>query len=250
MADTITIPGMGPVKKNTALIFGVLAVGVIAVAVYRRNKASTAQQVQPADVPINPTTGYPYGSPQDLAAATYPSGVVGSGGGSGSLDTQTAGSGGLPVFPTNAAWTQYAQQYLVNNQNADPMTVGLILGKYVTGQGITRPQADIVNNAIGIAGMPPVSGVGGFPPSMHILPDAPTPRTTYTYKKGLHITSKPESGLELVKRFSVAGAPEANYRQALTMTVNDPANKQFRPYFNGRGSFPAGGITVTTVARG
>lgn len=183
---TVKLPGIGPVKKQTALALAGVAGVVVIIAVYRSKKAAAAgttaaattdpNAVDPATgltyaqeaaggtggYGIDPATGVPYAQEAGGGGYGYGSGVaypVTPGGGS---------TGGLPLFTDNASWAQYAESYMVNQLGGDPNTIGNALGKYITGQPVTAAQQSLVEQAIAFAGQPPVNGQGGFPPSMHL----------------------------------------------------------------------------------
>jgi hypothetical protein len=253
--DTVKLPGIGPVKKTYALAGGAAVTGILLVSYYRGKK--TAANPAVASGEINPVTGFPYGSPQDTAALAIQGAgvpVTGSGGGDGIGDTPPPdiGSGGLPVFANNAMWAQYVEAYMINQEQADPTTVGNAIGAYLTGTPVTENQRIIINRAIAIGERPPVSGQGGFPPSMHVIPALPTPPApTYKYVIEQHHTGPtPRSGLGLITQLSVAGAPAANLQSALQATVNDTHNARWRTYFSQHGgSFPPNIILTTHVVK-
>jgi len=191
MPDTLDIGGM-KVQKKTAGIVGIGLGGILVIGWYRSNKAkqdaATAQQNATAEAgqqQIDPSTGFPYGSPEDAAAlqsqlnysnpyaynsSSYAGGqVIGySGGGSPVYGPANTGS-----FTSNAQWSQYVENFLESNEGADPTTVGNAIGKYITGQPLTSDMIQIVQNAIAIAGYPPVAGANGNPPN-YITANQPT----------------------------------------------------------------------------
>jgi hypothetical protein len=180
MADTIKIPGFGPVKKQTAYVVGAGLVLVGGAAWYRSRNA-------PADIeatessPINPATGFPYGSTEDANALagqgfSYSGGIIGDAGlssGGGGSGQPTAGA-----FTTNGAWSQAAEDYLSNTVGLDSNVVGNALGKYITGAPLTPDQVNIIQQAIAFTNYPPVNGPSGYPPSFRTSaepPSTPTP---------------------------------------------------------------------------
>lgn len=189
MTDTVKIPGLGQVSKTTAYALGGGAVLVIVVAWYRSRDAAAEPAAAAGGDPsqqIDPATGYPYGSDPDLAAlgqmAAIGAGPVGPG-----YEFQSganiSGGGGYPQgFTTNAAWSQAAEDYLVNTvhggESAD--VIGNALGKYITGQGLSADQVAIVEQAIAFTGYPPVNGPTGYPPSYRTAAAAATPAAPTT----------------------------------------------------------------------
>lgn len=73
-----------------------------------------------------------------------------------------------PPFTSNAAWSQYAENYLTGTVGLDGATVSSALGAYLSGQQVTPAQKDIIDQAVAIAGNPPVTGAGGYPPSIRL----------------------------------------------------------------------------------
>lgn len=178
MANTIEIAGH---KVNKWVAGGAVVVAlVVIVAIRKKSAAAAAASSAPSSASstdqsgIDPTTGYPYGSPEDQAAlqalgsgygAGYGGFGFGAGGGSGGpLPTGTGG------FTTNAQWAQAAEQYL-GSTGSD--AIGAALGKYLAGVPITSDQATIVEQAIAVEGNPPVSGPNGMPPSFKLQPGGP-----------------------------------------------------------------------------
>jgi hypothetical protein len=194
MADTIKLPGVGPVKKQYVYIVGAGLVVVGGVAWYRsRNASSSSAVVEPTESsPINPATGFPYGSTEDANALagqgfSYSGGIIGGGGGGSS-------SGNTPApmsFVTNSQWSQAAEAYLVDTVGLEANTVGNALGKYITGQPLDTAQVNIINQAIAFTGYPPVNGPVGNPPSYRTSAEppvvTPTP-VTMTAPKNLRAT--------------------------------------------------------------
>lgn len=202
---TVNVAGT-KMKKNTAMMLGAVGLGVIGYGVYRSKKAATTSASTTASVnpsgsgygstsypadgttgnpsdpySTDPSTGQTYGDEQSSGFGGY--GGVNSGygmGGSGGYSSGF-GSGGFspgfgalgngttttPTFTDNASWAQYAESYLVG-LGGDANTIGNALGKYITGQPVTSTQQSTIEQAIAFANQPPVSGSGGFPPSIHL----------------------------------------------------------------------------------
>lgn len=180
MAETVKLPGMGDVPKKEATIFGILFIVVIGVVYYRYHKANTtatttATTTAANTAGIDTATGYPTGSPQDVAALAaqqnsaygYGGGVYDTGYGTGGPSTPGTGD------TTNAQWAQQAENYLANTIGADTTTVAAALGRYLTGQPLAPSEITIVEQAIAFNGYPPQSGSGGFPPSFNAAPTPP-----------------------------------------------------------------------------
>ena len=98
---------------------------------------------------LDPSSGETYGDEGDF-------------GGSSEADT------GGPPFVSNAAWDQYAEQYLTSTVGLDSGTVSDALGLYLDGSKVTTAQQQIIEEALGIAGNPPVAGTNGMPPGINV----------------------------------------------------------------------------------
>ena len=167
---------------------------------YRKRNAPAATTA--TDAPINPATGYPEGSPEDLAAMAqlsaaapqYTPGPVAAGAGS----NYTYPS---PQFASNAAWEQAALDYIVNQAGGDEHTVSQALGAYLAGQEVNASQESIINEATGSQGLPPVAGANGYPPSIKrvaVSPPGPTPTSPKALTTPqLFVTSKTRTSASL-----------------------------------------------------
>lgn len=185
------VPVVGTEKKSTVMLFAAAGVGVIIYAMMAKKKAAAAAAAAAApgagagtftdpagsvcSAP-NPATGYCPGTPADisaqqqLAAGSSAYGVSGGsqyGGGYlgsvSSLGGQSL-SNAVPVFTNNGAWGQYVEQMLGSNGSD---AIAAAIAKYLSGQSLTTDQATVAEEAVAIANYPPVSGPGGFPPSMN-----------------------------------------------------------------------------------
>lgn len=186
MADTIKLPGLGPVKKSYALVGGG-GIAVLFVYLYRKHAqnaaANTAAASQgtatPSDAGIDPATGYAYGSPEDQAAiaaqegygngVTTSSDIVGyDASGNPIYSTSSGGSSGytgITSYPDNAAWAQAAEAYFTSNNLGD---VSAALGAYIAGSGVTPDQENLIHEVIAYFDNPPVNGPMGYPPSIKL----------------------------------------------------------------------------------
>lgn len=98
---------------------------------------------------MDPTTGQTYGD-------------------EGSTGGSTVANNNGPPFTSNAAWSQYAQNYLVNTVGLAAGTVSQALGDYLAGNALTAAEQSIINQAIAFALNPPVQGPGGYPPAIKV----------------------------------------------------------------------------------
>lgn len=113
----------------------------------------------------DPATGQTYGDESHGGGFAN----FGSFGNSGEFGTGSPAAGG---FTSNAQWAQAAEQYITQNEQANPETVGNALGKYITGQVTSDSQQGVIEQAIAFEGYPPVNGPDGFPPSIRLHPPA------------------------------------------------------------------------------
>jgi hypothetical protein len=168
MAEEIKLPGLGPTKK----VYVYAGAGVLAVAVgiyyYRKRRGGGAGGTSPDQSNIDPATGFPEGSPEDLQALAQqqfepnqPVGVTGPP--SQQTPTYTYPSA---TYATNDAWAQGATDYLVNVEDQQASAVGPALALYLAGEPVTAAQKVIIEMARAIAGSPPQAGPNGYPPSI------------------------------------------------------------------------------------
>jgi hypothetical protein len=192
MADTVKLPGFGAVKKP--YVWGSLAIVtlIVGVAWYRHSRSAgagasaataAASGTTPA-APVDPETGYPEGSPQDLAALQSLEGSYGlTGAGASDIgDTGTGAAGelyydpadglydltapyqagtgatsstantGPGTFTDNAYWTQYA---IENVQGYSAADIQNALALYLSGAALSTTQMSIYQAAVAVAGPAP-----------------------------------------------------------------------------------------------
>lgn len=185
LEGTVNTP-FGSVSKKTAALIGAGVIVVAGIVYYRGKKASLAEAAiaEAGQSDINPATGFPYGSAEDAAAlaaqASFISPTGGGVGGGPSGSIPTTGTG----FATNAEWSQFVITYMdTNDVVADIGPLSAALGAYLTGKPPTADGISLIQQAIAIAGYPPVPGANGYPPSINTntsVPDAPTTLTAPT----------------------------------------------------------------------
>jgi hypothetical protein len=182
MRAVITLPNLpvvGNVPKGWVWAVGLGSVAVGGYVYLRRRNAAAATAGPgttdtsgdtadagagyPDPNAIDPATGMTYAEEQALSGGGY----YGTGGAGGVTD----GSGlpGPGAFSTNAEWAQYAEQQLSGTVAATSLSAAL--GKYLTGGAVTGDQASLIDQAIAVAGYPPVGGPGGYPPAIKDQPD-------------------------------------------------------------------------------
>lgn len=175
----------GNVSKKTAVIVGGGGVLLLGIVWYRSKKAgagssstssSTDATASTDQSNIDPATGFPYGSPEDVAALQQQQ-MIGGGFGpvfGGGTPGGTTGPG-PGSFTSNGQWAQYAEDYLVNTVGEPAADVGNALGKYITAQPVDTTGKGYINQAIAFAGFPPVAGANGNPPGIVDGPGGPPP---------------------------------------------------------------------------
>lgn len=156
MADTINVPGLGQTKATYVYVGGALVVGIVGYAWWKNAQASANADFVGA-------------SPDDYATGEYDSPLGNSGGNStGDYDSTDPKS-----ITTNAQWTSFVVEKL-STYGYEAGTVASAVGKYLARQGLTEAEISIVQQAIAVAGPPPV---GGPYPITNALP-TPTPTPT------------------------------------------------------------------------
>lgn len=148
-------------------------VAVIGGVYYYRKHASSKSTTAPVDTStIDPNTGLPYDTSGGSSGYTPIQGTTPSLYGYTDPGTGATISGGSPgssviTGPSNnGQWAQQVEAYMVQ-QGFDSITVGLALGKYLTGQGLTNDQMAIVQTALAFEGNPPTAV-----PAPHVNPPA------------------------------------------------------------------------------
>jgi hypothetical protein len=178
----VKLPVIGSVKTVYVWAAGAIVVVVVGVAYARRRSAGSSSAdgttaATDAAAAIDPETGLPEGSAEDLSALQEMSGGLGGvndigdtgAGGAGTLyydpadglydltspynpsqsGTSNTGPG---TFTDNAYWTQYA---IENVQGYSAAQIQGALAAYLAGQGLTTTQMSIYQAALAVAGSPP-----------------------------------------------------------------------------------------------
>lgn len=190
VADTINLPGAGPVKKVYVYAGVAAAGGILAYAYYRRSKANAAAKADAAAAAnssatndpnaIDPSTGLPYS--QESSAGQVGYGQPGYGGYGGypqgngqycpygydafgnclQAPTNAGGSGG--AYTNNNDWATAAETALTNTG----MTLSVAataISRVLAGLSVTSDQQGIFLQAIGLVGQPPQ----GYPKPIHVV---------------------------------------------------------------------------------
>lgn len=251
MADTLDIGGM-KIQKKTAAIAGIGIVGLFGIQWYRNKQAQSAAAAantsatqQAGQTEIDPSTGFPYGSTEDAAAlqsqlnyanpyaynsSSYAGGQVIGYSGSGS---PVYGPSNTGAFTSNAQWAQYVESYLESNQGADPTTVGNAIGKYITGQPLNADMVQLVQNAIAIAGYPPVAGTNGNPPS-YVTANSPTPTptpnpNTVSVPNVINMHLADATGILTAAGLKEGGASQVKGKTSIVVSENPAAGTMVAP---------------------
>jgi hypothetical protein len=179
LSGTVSLPGLGPVKK----VYVLGAVGVVAailgIAYYRRSRVPAAPDTTTNPIDYSTTdTGYSNGA----------GGGGGSGGGYGGtapwpwgydaagnplpapVPGGTANPGG--AINTNAEWASQAIGLLEDGGNTEAIASGAVTG-VLGGIGVTSDQEALFLRAVGVLGDPPQ----GYPKPIRLVapPSDPTP---------------------------------------------------------------------------
>jgi hypothetical protein len=151
MADTIKVPGVGPVK--TMYVVGGLAVvvGVVGYAYFTRGTGGTEDYVGAEE--------------EDYGVGEYES-PLGNSGGNSTVDVNP----NPDLITTNAQWTVKAVDFLVTAGFEAGLAV-VALGKYLARLALSPQEVDAVLAARAAVGEPPV---GGPYPVKEALPNPPS----------------------------------------------------------------------------
>lgn len=153
MADTVTVPGLGPVKETYVWAGGALVIGVAGYAWWQYNRNR-----EPVD--------FVGASPDDYGVSDYDSPL----GSSGTNSTGDYSQLDPEAIDTNAKWTIDAADKLANRGYTSSVVLAA-LGKYLNRKGLTEAEIEIVQAAIAVSGPPPV---GGPYPITNALPPPPS----------------------------------------------------------------------------
>lgn len=144
MADTVTIPGVGPTSKQTAVAAGAAVVAIIGYVLYKRHQAASVTAV---------------GNVNDLVGATSYTGAPNQAGATGDSSVN-GGTLAQTNISTNAQWSQAVIAFLASNGNFDPGALATALGKYLNRDpnGLTDAEVAMVQAARAAFGDPPTGG--------------------------------------------------------------------------------------------
>jgi hypothetical protein len=151
MADTIKLPGVGPVQKKWVYVGGAAIAGIVGYAYWT---SSRNQEVDTADYTTDETD---YAMDGGVDEYVNPGGT----------DT-TEDEDYITAPTTNAEWSQKAYT-LLTDAGYDYIATSVALGRYFARLDLTVVQADMIRAAVGSLGPPPV---GTYP-----IDTTPTPAT-------------------------------------------------------------------------
>jgi hypothetical protein len=198
MADSVNVPLAGKQSKKAVLAVGAVA-AVFVIYMYVRNKQNAANTNTASSASIDPATGYPTGSPEDLAALQAQNetssgsidpatgAVYGSVADEQALAQESGTSGYLPAtttatgtsITTNAEWAQEAEATvppLINSPTA-VSDVAAAVGRFLSQLPLTSAQASIIQVAESELGPPPVGSFAIVPQADTTPPASGTPST-------------------------------------------------------------------------
>ena len=189
MADTIDLPGTGPVQKKYVMIGGVVLAGTLGYAYYRNRRAAAAAAVTApsdssvgVDPSIDPATGVPYAS--ELGSGGADGGVSSYGGsyyGTGQITgydqygnpVYSTGITGNLQYTTNSGWATQAENDL-QAAGYDFTTASQAISRVLAGLTVTSAQDQMFLQAVGLDGQPPQ----GYPTPVKIVDSPAQPVTT------------------------------------------------------------------------
>lgn len=188
MAETMTVPGVGPVKKPVVVLVAGGAVAVLIYAYWRRanNPTPAAADSTSSDATSTSDSGYVQDSTADGYNTIYPPtysqngyDVYGN-----PLPAPTGlGSGG--TYTTNDEWTSAAESSL-ETAGVSLSVSGAAISKVLGGLSVSSDQRDIFMQAVGLLGQPPQ----GYPTPIKVS-DSGTGPTKPTYPPGTSLPSPP-----------------------------------------------------------
>jgi hypothetical protein len=193
MPGSVSVPGIGPVKKPVLIAVGLGTAGVLAYAYIRRRRAAAADTTTTTDTTAtDQTTADQYAlagaAAADSGYAVVPAGNVGTAayspygydvyGNPLPAPTQAGTAGG--VYTTNADWDIAAINGLEATGTSEA-TGSLAISRVLGGLTVTSAQRDLFMEAVGLLGQPPQ----GYPQPIKLVdtPAQPAPTTT-TAKPG------------------------------------------------------------------
>lgn len=174
MPDNVKVPLLGNTPKGAVMAGGLAVVGVSAYLLY---KHFTKPKGTPYASAYGQYGAYGAYGQYGMAAFGYgsysPYGTYGFGGGGGGFFPQyyqygSQGPQGPGPITTNQEWFQAA---IASLGSTGTDKTGRVLSSYIFGLPVSKDDEMIVQEAEAFNGPPPVSGVGGYPPKIHVVGD-------------------------------------------------------------------------------
>jgi len=137
MAEEITLPGVGPVKRTQLFALGGVAAGVVAFAWWRRSRDAAAAEAPP--------------EPEDPYEGSFGTNGGGDGSVSGYPDSTSDTKSTAPR--TNAEWSQLVMEKLADSY--DGVAINGAIGRYLARAPLSPLDLDIIRAAVARAGYPP-----------------------------------------------------------------------------------------------
>jgi len=135
MADTVTLPAVGSVKKQYVMAGGALVVGIVGYAYWQKAKTPPIEEyVVPLDQIVDP-------------ASSTTAGITTA------ANTSTPDPSTLPPG-TPAEWSQRVVQAL-SEIGFEPDFIATTVGKYLARQELEQKEADLIRTAIALIGNVP-----------------------------------------------------------------------------------------------
>lgn len=156
----VKIPGIGNVEQKWVFGGAALVLGIVGYAWWKRGTAA-------ADTTI-PVAGTVDDAFTDASQDAYQGAF-----GTPALTVHPDTGDSISPPTTNDDWTRRAIEALTT-VNYDPTAAAAALGKYITRQALSGPEADMVRYAVAVVGPPPV---GSFPITSGSTGGTATPET-------------------------------------------------------------------------
>ena len=155
MAETVKLPGIGPVDKKWVYVGGAAIAGIVGYAYWTNRSAKSAEV---SDYTTEPEADYAMDSSVDE--------YVNPGGSSAPIDTD---NNAAPT--TNTEWSAQASEYLIDH-GYEPKEVIAAMGAYFLRMKLSTLHAEIIRAAHGRFGPPPS---GTYPIESSPTPTTPAP---------------------------------------------------------------------------
>jgi hypothetical protein len=180
MADTVKLPGVGPVDKKWLYVGGAAIAGIVGYAYWNSARSSNSE--------VSDYTTPDYAMDESVDEYVNPGG-----------SQNPVEEDYNPDPTTNTQWGQKAVSILID-LGYDGVAAALAVGKYMARQNLTSVQADMIRAAQGQIGPPPS---GNFPVDSTPTPTTPTtpagkPGKDLPAPKNVRVGKRFKNSLELV----------------------------------------------------